>query len=141
MAGLEKFENVIRAPNLVELKPWQSLHKTITAPMISALGAKDIPDSQMAIGFAHIETPLTIIDASHTHPFDQYIFIIGTSDNFVDFDAEVELELDGVVHHIDYPFYAFIPAGTPHCPLSVKRAGKPVIFVDARLSEAASVRG
>jgi hypothetical protein len=44
------------------------------------------------------------------------------------------------VQKINYPFYAFIPAGTPHCPLIVKRLGKPIIFIDARLTPEASVR-
>jgi hypothetical protein len=140
MVSLEKLENVAHAPNLFELKPWTSVIKTITHPMITALGAKDSPDSNLAVGFAHITEPDNISGPTHEHPFDQYIFLIGTSDNFVDFDADVEFTLDGEVHKITYPFYAFIPAGTPHCPLVVKRLGKPIIFIDARLTEAASVR-
>lgn len=141
MASLEELQNVEHGKNVFELKPWTSVIKTITHPMITALGRKDNPDSNLAIGFAHITKPDQISGPSHEHPFDQYIFLIGTSDNFVDFDADVEFELDGQVQKINYPFYAFIPAGTPHCPLIVKRLGKPIIFIDARLTEEASVRG
>ena len=140
MVGLDKLENVEHAKNLFELKPWQSVFKSITSPMITALGAKDNPDSNMAIGFAHITEPGDYSGPSHKHPFDQYIFLIGTSDNFVEFDAEVEFGLGDEIHQINYPFYAFIPAGTAHCPLIVKRIGKPIIFIDARLTERASVR-
>jgi hypothetical protein len=140
MVSLEKLQNVEHAKNIFELKPWTSLIKTITHPMITAMGAKDNPDSNMAIGFAHITKPDQIGGPSHQHPFDQYIFLIGTSDDFVDFDADVEFEIDGTVHKINYPFYAFIPKGTDHCPLVVKRVGKPIIFIDARLTEEASVR-
>jgi hypothetical protein len=140
MVSLENLENVEHAKNLFELKPWTSVIKTITHPMITALGAKDSPDSNLAIGFAHITKPDQISGPTHEHPFDQYIFLIGTSDNFVDFDADVEFELDNEVHKINYPFYAFIPAGTSHCPLIVKRLGKPIIFIDARLTQEASVR-
>jgi hypothetical protein len=140
MVSLEKLENVEQAKNLFELKPWTSVIKTITNPMITALGPKDSPDSNLAIGFAHITKPDQISGPTHEHPFDQYIFLIGTSDNFVDFDADVEFTLGNEVQKINYPFYAFIPAGTPHCPLIVKRLGKPIIFIDARLTPEASVR-
>jgi hypothetical protein len=141
MPGLENLKNVKHGKNIFELKPWRSLIPTITNPMITAMGAKDDPESNMAIGFAHITKPDRIGGPSHKHPFDQYIFLIGTSDNFVDFDADVELELDGKVHKINYPFYAFVPAGMAHCPIVVKRVGKPIVFIDARLTKEASVRG
>ena len=140
MVSLEKLENVAHAPNLFELKPWTSVIKTITRPMITALGRRDSADSNLAIGFAHITQPDNLSGPTHEHPFDQYIFLVGTSDNFVDFDADVEFTLGDEVHQINYPFYAFIPAGTPHCPLVVKRLVKPLIFIDARLTREASVR-
>jgi hypothetical protein len=103
--------------------------------MITALGGRDLPGNRLAIGFAHIAKPDNISGPSHKHPHDQWIFLIGTSGNFVDFDADVEFELDKKVYKINYPFYAFIPAGMYHCPLVVKRVGKPIIFIDARLPE------
>ena len=140
MAGMDDLKNVVREPNVVELKPWTSIHEEIQEPMVTGLGTVDIPESVLEAGFAHITEPDNISGPTHEHPFDQYIFLIGTSDNFVDFDADVEFTLDNEVRKINYPFYAFIPAGTPHCPLIVKRLGKPLIFIDARLTEAASVR-
>ena len=50
-------QNVRHESNLVELKPWQSAHKSITLPMITALGERDIPGSQLYIGFAYIDQP------------------------------------------------------------------------------------
>jgi hypothetical protein len=138
MVSIEKLKNIVHGPNLVELKPWKSRHDTITAPMISAMGQKDVPGNQLSIGFAHIDKPDTIIDTSHKHPHDQWIMLVGSSDNFVDFDADIEFGLDNKIYKINYPFYAFIPAGTYHCPLIVKRVGKPIIFIDARVSEEAS---
>jgi hypothetical protein len=140
MVSLENLKNVVREPNIVELKPWKSIHDTITAPMITALGAKDIPDSNLAIGFAHITKPESLGGPSHQHPFDQWIFLIGESQNFIDFDADIEFELDKKVYKINYPCYAFIPKGMYHCPLVVKRIGKPLIFIDVRLTKEASVR-
>jgi hypothetical protein len=139
MVSLENLKNVLREPNIVELKPWQSIHDTITTPMITAL-TRDIPGSNLAIGFAHITKPESLGGPSHQHPFDQWIFLIGESKNFIDFDADVDFELDKKVHKINYPCYAFIPAGMYHCPLEVKRVGKPLIFIDVRLTEKASVR-
>jgi hypothetical protein len=107
--------------------------------MITAL-TRDIPNSNLAIGFAHITKPESLGGPSHQHPFDQWIFLIGESKNFIDFDADVEMEIDGKVYKIDYPCYIFIPKNTAHCPLKVKRVGKPLIFIDARLTKEASVR-
>ncbi len=135
MVSLEKLKNIRHESNIVELKPWKSVHDTITAPMIASMGGKDVSGSRLAIGLARIDKPDTIIDKAHQHPHDQWIYIIGTSDNFVDFDADIEFGLDNKIYQINYPFYAFIPAGMYHCPLNIKRVGKPVIFIDARITE------
>ncbi len=138
---LEHLKNIVHEPNIVEFQPWQSIHDTITSPMITALGAKDIPDSNLAVGFAYVTKPESLGGPSHQHPFDQYIFLIGGDPkNFLDFDADIEFELDGKVIKINYPCYTFIPKGMYHCPLVVKRINKPLIFIDARLTKEASVR-
>jgi hypothetical protein len=135
--GMADLKNVVHAKNLVELKPWKSVFESITAPMITALGPRDVPGSSLAIGFAHIVAPGNYSGPSHKHDdHDQWIFMIGTSDNFVGIDADMTMELEGVVHEINYPFYAYIPRGTYHCPLIVKRIGKPLIFIDARIMPA-----
>ncbi len=135
MASFNKLKNELHGPNLVELKPWRSVIPSITTPMITAMGGKDIPGNRLSIGLAHIAKADEIGGPTHHHPHDQWIAMFGTSDNFVDFDADVEFTLDGKVYKINYPFYAYIPAGMPHCPLTVKRLGKPIIFMDARLPE------
>lgn len=135
MVSLEKLVNIVKAPNLIQLMPGQSRHETIAAPMIMSLGGRDVPGSRLSIGFAHIDKPDTIIDNSHKHTHDQWIFLTGTSDNFVEFDADIEFGLDNKTYQINYPFYAFVPAGMYHCPLIVKRVGKPIIFIDARIMD------
>jgi hypothetical protein len=138
---LSKLENAVREPNVVEFKPWQSIHKTITSPMITAWGSRDIPGSRLAIGFAYITTPDTLGGDTHSHPHDQWIFLIGgDSKNFLDFDADAEMLLGDKVRKVDYPCYFFIPKNTPHCPLVIRRVGKPLVFIDARISEEASVK-
>ncbi len=82
-----------------------------------------------------------MIDNAHKHEFDQFLYFIGGDpNNFTEFDAEVELTLDGKVNSITYTSWVYIPKGLMHCPLNVKRIGKPIIFIDARLTKEASVR-
>jgi hypothetical protein len=132
---MSKLENVVREPNVVEFKPWRSIHKSITSPMITAWGAKDIPGSKLAIGFAYITTPETLGGDTHSHEHDQWIFLIGGDGrNFLEFDADAEMLLGDKVRKVDYSCYFYIPANTPHCPLVVKRVGKPIVFIDARVS-------
>ena len=135
MVGLDKLANLRHESNIVELKPWKSMHKSITLPMITALGDKDLPGSQLVIGFAYIDKPEEKIGIqTHIHPGrDQWIFLFGAK-NFVEFDADAEIFLDGKYHKVDYPFYAYIPAGMSHLPLRITRVGKPLIFIDARVA-------
>jgi hypothetical protein len=71
----------------------------------------------------------------------KWIFFIGADgNNFLDFDADIEMFLDGERKNINYPCYFFVPKGMNHCPLVIKRVGKPLLFLDARISEEASVR-
>jgi hypothetical protein len=133
---MSKLKNVVREPNVVEFKPWKSIHDTITSPMITAWGSGDIPESRLAIGFAYITKPDTLGGDTHSHPHDQWIFLIGgDGKNFLDFDADAEMLLGDKIRKINYPCYFFIPANTPHCPLDIKRVGKPLVFIDARINE------
>ena len=139
MISIDKLKNIKHGPNIIELKPWRSRHDTITAPMITALGAKDIPESNLGIGFAYVTKPEMLIEETHQHPFDQWIFFIGgNGNNFLDFDADIEMFLDGETRKVNYPCYFFVPKGMNHCPLVIKRVGKPLIFIDARITKEAS---
>jgi hypothetical protein len=140
MAGMDKLENVVREPNVVELKPWKSIHDTIKEPMITGLGPMDIPESVLGMGFARISKPDSLGNPTHKHPFDQWIYLIGESKNFVDFDADIEFTLGDEIIKIDYPCYIFVPKETMHCPLDIKRVGKPFIFIDISITQEASVR-
>jgi hypothetical protein len=136
-----KVKNVKHGPHIVELKGSRSLHKEIPAPMIGAFGSKDFDGAHLAIGWSYLTKPFVMIDEAHKHDFDQYLFFLsGDPNNFEDFDAEVELTLDGKLYLITYTSYAYVPKGMMHCPLNVKRVTKPLMFIDARLSKEASVR-
>jgi hypothetical protein len=133
LPSLYQLKNLRHESNLVELKGWQSEAPTITLPMITAMGERDIPGSKLLLGFAYIEKPEELGGATHHHPErDQWIFLFGAKD-FTEFDADVEFYLDDQWHKIDYPFYAYIPRGMTHEPLRITRVGKPLIFIDARV--------
>lgn len=139
MPGMDKLKNVVREATIVELKPWQSIHEEITHPMVTG-GLGEMPESVLAMGLALITEPVSMGAPTHQHPFDQWIYLIGNSDNFAELDADIEMTLGDKVYKIDYPCYIFMPKGIMHCPLDVKRVGKPFIFIDARVTEEASVR-
>jgi hypothetical protein len=140
MAGMDKLKNIVREPNVVELKPWKSIHDTIKEPMVTGLGTMDIPKSVLAMGFARITKPESLGAPTHKHPFDQWIYLIGETKNFAYFDADIEMTLGDKIVKINYPCYIFIPKNVKHCPLDIKRVGKPFIFIDARITKEASVR-
>jgi hypothetical protein len=139
MADMPKIENIQREPTVYELKPWKSIHDTITRPMVTGLGPAEIPESALAMGFAHITAPDILGSPTHIHPFDQWIYLIG-ADNFSEFDADIEFTLGEKILKINYPCYIFVPKGTKHCPLKITRVGKPFIFIDASITQEASVR-
>jgi len=139
MAGMDNLKNVLREPNVVELKPWKSIHYEITDPMVTG-GLGEILESVLAMGFAHITAPVCMGSPTHKHPFDQWVYLIGDSDNFGKMDADIEMFLDNKIVKINYPCAIFIPKGMMHCPVDVKRVGKPFIFIDTRVTEEASVR-
>ncbi len=140
MAGMDKLKNVVHEPNVVELKPWKSIHDTIKEPMVTGLGTMDIPESVLAMGFARITKPDILGYPPHKHPHDQWVYLIGESNNFADFDADIEFTLGDKIVKINYPCYIFIPKNVKHCPLDIKRVGKPFLFIDARITQEASVR-
>ena len=139
MADMPKIENLKREENVFELKPWKSIHNTIKKPMVTGLGSKEIKESALSMGFAHITEPEILGIPTHVHPFDQWIYLIG-AEVFSEFDADIEFTLGEEIIKIDYPCYIFIPKGVKHCPLNIKRVGKPLIFIDASITQEASVR-
>jgi len=69
---------------------------------------------------------------AHTHPFDEVIAFFGTNpDDLHDLCGEVELWIDGEKNLIDKSFMAFIPAGTEHCPLQIRRIERPIFHFTA----------
>jgi hypothetical protein len=68
----------------------------------------------------------------HSHEFAETIAFIGTDPNDIySLGGEVELWIDGKQNIIDKSFLAFIPAGTKHCPLKIRRVDKPIFHFTA----------
>ena len=69
---------------------------------------------------------------AHNHPFDEVIAFFGTNpDDTHDLGGQVELWIDGEKNLIERSFMAFIPAGTEHCPLYIRRIERPIFHFTA----------
>lgn len=63
----------------------------------------------------------------HSHAFPEAIGFVGTNPEDVnDLGGEVELWIDGKQNIIDRSFIAFLPAGTKHGPLRIKKVNRPI---------------
>ena len=68
----------------------------------------------------------------HSHPYDEVLAFVGTNpDDPYDLGGEVELWIDGEQNISDRSFIAFIPAGTEHCPLNIRRVDRPIFHFTA----------
>jgi hypothetical protein len=64
---------------------------------------------------------------AHTHDYDEAIAFVGTNpEDPHDLGGEVELWVAGKQNILDKSFVAFIPAGTEHCPLVIRRVDRPI---------------
>jgi hypothetical protein len=92
--------------------------------------------------------PISIVLTSHDRPavpetrkmihdFDQFLWFIGSNPlDHKDFDAEIEYNFgeESEKHIITKPSVVYTPKGTVHCPLVMKRIGKPIFVIDIRLT-------
>ncbi|MFH1647240.1 MAG: hypothetical protein ABID71_06125 [Chloroflexota bacterium] len=69
---------------------------------------------------------------AHKHDYDEVIAFFGTNrDDPYDLGGEVELWIDGQQYLPTRSFLAFIPAGTEHCPLNIRRVDTPIFHFTA----------
>ncbi len=133
--------NVKHGKYVVELKPGFSIFKQISAPQFGAFGAKDLDGANFSLGWSYITKPFLMVDESHHHDFEQFIFITGGDPNNVfDFDAEIEMNVGGQLCTINYPHCVHLPAGTEHGHLRIVRVNKPIMFIDITISPTPSIR-
>lgn len=63
----------------------------------------------------------------HSHPFPEALGFIGTDPNDIhNLGGEVELWIDGKPNIMTRSFIAFLPAGTKHCPMKIRKVDKPI---------------
>jgi len=68
----------------------------------------------------------------HSHEFPETIAYVGTDPNApYNLGGEVEFWIDGKQNIIDKSFIAFIPAGTKHGPLKIRKISKPIFHFTA----------
>ena len=82
-------------------------------------------------GINSITEPYLLPDPPHKHEFDEYLFFIGGNPlNMGEFDAEIEVALgeNWDRYLINSTSIIYIPKGLQHCPIHVKRVGKPFLF-------------
>jgi hypothetical protein len=82
-------------------------------------------------GVNSITEPYLLPDPPHRHEFDEYLFFIGGNPlNMGEFDAEIEVALgeEWEVQIINSTSIIYIPKGLQHCPINVRRVGKPFLF-------------
>jgi hypothetical protein len=74
----------------------------------------------------------------HKHDAHQLlIFCGGDPKHIMDFDADIEIGLgdEQEIQLITKPSVVSIPPGLTHCPLRIKRLGKPILFFEIVLSQ------
>ena len=135
--------NVKRNQFVTELKPGFSVFKEVIPPQLGISGGTDLGGYNFSIGWSYLTLPFVMVQDAHRHDFDQAVFFMGHDPNSIsDFDAEIEFSVgdNGEKHIITYPACVFIPKGTLHGPLNVKRVTKPVTFMDITFSPGYSIR-
>ena len=83
--------------------------------------------------------PHVMVDETHIHDFDEYLFFFGTNPNDPEeFDGEVEFHIggEGVVKRITSRTIVYVPAGLVHCPLKFVKVNKPLCFFHIRIHSA-----
>ncbi len=89
-------------------------------------------NADIAMGFHYLDEPFTEL-YPHSHPGHEVFCFVGSNpQNILDFDAEIELALgeEEQVYHISSPTVVTMPAGLVHGPLTFKRLGKPIFFLE-----------
>jgi hypothetical protein len=88
-------------------------------------------------GINCITEPYLLPDPPHKHEFDEYLFFVGGNPvNMKEFDAVIEIALgeEWEVHTITSTSIIYIPKGLQHCPVNIKKVGKPFLFGHIMLS-------
>lgn len=104
----------------------------VASPQAYFRGARQIPGSNMNMGWQLFLKPIFLEKEPHTHDADEYLIFLGghLPDLFSSFEAEIDLWLgeEQEKYIITKPTIVFIPKGFPHTPLNFRNIVKPVLF-------------
>jgi len=100
-------------------------------------GGKDFNGASFSPAWTGITKPLFMIEESHAHDYDEYLFFWGTNAaNIEEFGAVAELCLgdEEEKYIITKPCIVYVPKGLKHCPLNFTVVNKPILFMDISIS-------
>ncbi len=92
-------------------------------------------NADCSVGFQYVTQEFSE-HGPHTHEGHQILcFVGGNPKNIREFDAEVQIALgeEGEIQTMTSPSVVSIPPGLVHCPLTFKRIGKPIFFIEVTL--------
>ncbi len=124
------YNNQKHGKYIVELRHGFSIFEQVKAPQIATLGGKDMDNAKFSIGFSYIEQPFKMVDEAHKFDFEEYLFFIGgDSSKLNEFDAEIEIGLEGKTNIINYPACIHVIPGLMYGPINITRVTKPVVWI------------
>lgn len=72
------------------------------------------------------------IELEHLHDFDEIIGFVGSKrNNPRDLGGEIELWIEDEPYNLTKSCYIFLPAGTKHCPLIIKKIDTPIFMFES----------
>ena len=114
-------------------------YKDEKTPNASVSGTRHIADKwgggYMTMDTAYVTQAHVMISQPHVHKFPQYLnFFSANPQDAHDFDAEVEITMEGEKYIIREPSSVYVPAGVHHGPVVFARINKPLLFIDLAVS-------
>lgn len=129
-----KYSKYILKEPLEKYKWSPSIHVCAHEKCVGAI----FPEFPVDLALMYIKEPFVMEAKPHVHDVDELLFVFGGNPaNFFEFDAELELYMgeEGEKNIIDTTAIVYIPKGLVHCPLNIKRVGKPFLFGHIVLAE------
>ncbi len=72
------------------------------------------------------------IEIPHSHDFDEIIGFVGTNRNYPrELGGEIGFHMGDEVLTITKTSLIFIPRGTPHCPVTLRRIDTPIVMFES----------
>jgi hypothetical protein len=140
---IEKFipyNNQKHGKYIVELRHGFSIFDQVKAPQLATLGGKDMDNARFSIGFSYIVQPFMMVDQAQKYDYEQYLlFIGGDSSKLDEFDAEIEIGLEGKTNIINYPACIRVTPGLMYGPINITRVTRPVLWIHILINPTAPV--